>query len=424
MLQTLANVSSLLLGTAILVLGNSLLGIVLPVRMNLERVPEFLSGLVMSAFYLGFVLGSARIQVLIRRAGHIRAFAALAAILTACALLHSLVFEIWVWMALRVLSGFCMAGLYAIIESWLNVRSTNENRGQVLAVYVVTVYTASFGGQFLVNIGTVQGGELFAIVGLAVALSLVPVVLTRVAGPEIDKIKAMSLMSLYRASPLGVVVTCGAGLISGAFYALGAIYANELGLRVFHVSMFMGAPIFGGLALQYPIGRLSDRYDRRSVLLGVIGGTMIASVAMLLIAMKAGPFWGTLAAVFVFGGCLAAIYPIAVSQVYDYIDRSEMVGASGGLLLIWSVGAMTGPLIASGIMGWFGPISFLVYLAAVSLLLLVFTRYRMIRRVARPAQQQTGFVGLQTTSAISGALDPRTDPLPEFYYDDTDPGDR
>jgi MFS family permease len=424
MLQTLGNVSSLLLGTLILVVGNSLLGIVLPVRMGVEHVPEFLSGLVMSAFYLGFVLGSARIQLLIRRAGHIRAFAALAAILTACAMLHSLIFEVWVWMGLRVLSGFCMAGLYAIIESWLNVRSTNENRGQVLAIYVVTVYTASFGGQFLVNIGSVEGGELFAIVGLAVALSLVPVVLTRVAGPEIDKIKAMSLMALYRASPLGVVVTCGAGLISGAFYALGAIYANEVGLSVFDVSLFMGAPIFGGLALQYPIGRLSDRYDRRSVLLGVIGGTMISSVALMLIAMKAGPFWGTLAAVFVFGGCLAAIYPIAVSQVYDYIERAAMVAASGGLLLIWSVGAMTGPLIASGLMGRFGPDAFFIYLAAVSLLLLAFTRYRMVRRVARPAQQQTGFVATTTTSAIAGALDPRTDPLPEFYYEDVDPGDR
>ena len=424
MLQTLGHVSSLLLGTAILVVGNSLLGIVLPVRMGNAHLPEFLSGLVMSAYYLGFVLGSARIQKLIGRSGHIRAFAALAAILTATALLHALIFDVWVWLVLRVLSGFCMAGLYAIIESWLNVRSSNENRGQVLAIYVVTVYTASFGGQFLVNIGTIGGGELFAVVGLAVALSLVPVVLTRVAGPEIDKIKPMNLMALYRASPLGVVVTCGAGLISGAFYALGAIYANELGLSVFYVSLFMGAPIFGGLALQYPIGRLSDRYDRRSVLLGVIGGTLISSVVLLLISLKAGPFWGTLTAVFVFGGCLAAIYPIAVSQVYDYIDRSEMVGASGGLLLIWSVGAAVGPLIASGVMGHFGPIAFLIYLATVSLLLLIFTRYRMVRRVARPAEQQTGFVAMGTTSAIAGALDPRTDPLPEFYYEDVDPGDR
>jgi MFS family permease len=160
------------------------------------------------------------------------------------------------------------------------------------------------------------------------------------------------------------------------------------------------------------------------VLLGVIGGTLVSSVALLLIAMKAGPFWGTLGAVFVFGGCLAAIYPIAVSQVYDYIDRAEMVAASGGLLLIWSVGAMTGPLIASGLMGRFGPTAFFLYLAAVSLLLLVFTRYRMVRRSARPAEQQTGFVAMGTTSAIAGALDPRTDPLPEFYYDDFDPGDR
>ena len=424
MIQVLASVFSLLLGAAILVVGNSLLGIVLPVRLGIEDVPEFQSGLVMSAYYLGFVLGSALIQSLIRRAGHIRAFAAVAAILTAAAMVHALVFDIWVWGALRVVAGFCMAGLYAIIESWLNVKSSNENRGQVLSIYVVTIYAASFGGQFLVNIGTVQGTELYCVVGLAVVLSLVPVVLTRVAGPEIDKITPMSLMALYRASPLGAVVTCGAGLLSGAFYALGAIYANELGLTVFEVSLFMGAPIFGGLALQYPIGWLSDRYDRRTVLLGVLVGTLVSSVSVILIAMKQGPFAGTLAAVFVFGGCLAAIYPIAVSQVYDYIDRAEMVAASGGLLLIWSIGAVAGPLIASALMGPFGPTAFFAYLTVVSLLLLVFTRYRMVRRVARPAGEQTGFVPMQTTSAIAGALDPRTDPLPEFYYEDVDPGDR
>jgi len=424
MIQILASVFSLLLGAAILVMGNSLLGIVLPVRMGLEHVPEFQSGLVMSAYYLGFVIGSSRIQLLIRRAGHIRAFAALAAVMTAATMVHALVFDVWVWAAMRVVAGFCLAGLYAIIESWLNVKSSNENRGQVLSIYVVTIYTASFAGQFLVNIGTVQGTELFCVVGLAVALSLVPVVLTRVAGPEIDKIKPMSLLSLYRASPLGAVVTCGAGLLSGAFYALGAIYANEQGLSVFHVSLFMGAPIFGGLVLQYPIGRLSDRYDRRTVLLGVLVGTLIASVAEILIAMKAGPFTGTLAAVFLFGGCLAAIYPIAVSQVYDYIDRAEMVAASGGLLLIWSIGAVAGPLIASALMGHFGPDAFFIYLATIALVLVIFTRYRMVRRIARPADQQTGFVSMNTTSAIAGALDPRTEPLQEFYYEDVDPGDR
>jgi MFS family permease len=424
MIQILASVFSLLLGAAILVVGNALLGIVLPVRMGIEHVPEFQSGLVMSAYYLGFVIGSARIQSLIRRAGHIRAFAALAAVMTAAAMVHALVFDIWVWAGMRIVAGFCLAGLYAIIESWLNVKSSNENRGQILSIYVVTIYTASFGGQFLVNIGTVQGTELYCIVGLAVALSLVPVVLTRVPGPEIDKIKPMSLMALYRASPLGTVVTCGAGLLSGAFYALGAIYANSIGLSVFEVSLFMGAPIFGGLALQYPIGWLSDRYDRRTVLLGVLAGTLISSVTVILIAMKQGPLSGTLTAVFVFGGCLAAIYPIAVSQVYDYIDRAEMVGASGGLLLIWSIGAVAGPLIASALMGRFGPDTFFMYLTVVALLLLVFTRYRMVRRVARPAGEQTGFVAMQTTSAIAGALDPRTDPLPEFSYEDIDPGDR
>ena len=217
----------------------------------------------------------------------------------------------------------------------------------------------------------------------------------------------------------------GAGLLNGGFYGLGAVYANKLGLSVFDVSLFMGLPVFGGLALQWPIGRLSDRYDRRTVMLMIVLGTMIASFALSILSYTEAALMFLLVAGTFLGGCLATIYPISVAHAFDYIDRSEMISANSSMLLIWAIGATIGPLAASLLMGQVGPSGLFYYLTAIAALLAAFTRYRMIVRRALPANEQTSFVAVGSpTSAIAGALDPRTDPLPEFYYDDVDPGDR
>ena len=424
MIVALRAVFSLLFGAGLLILGNGLIGILLPIRMGVENVSADLSGIVMSAFYFGFMLGSVAGQPIIRRVGHIRAFAAFAAAATAVSMAHALVFDVAVWAILRGISGFCMAALYATIESWLNVKSSNDHRGQVLSIYLVTSYLASLLGQLLVNTYEIEGLGLFCLGGLMMSLSLVPVVLTRVAGPELGAVKRLGLRVLYQASPLGVVATWGAGMLSGAFYALGAIYADSLDLSIWQISLFMGVPIFGGLVLQWPIGRLSDRYDRRTVLLGVLITCVVASVVLSFFGYGGASLTTLLVAAVFLGGALATIYPIAVAQAFDYVDRSDMVGASGGLLLVWAIGATIGPLIASFLMGHFQAPALFVYLAVVAAALVIFTLYRMLRRQARPAAEQTNYVSMQTTSAIANALDPRTDPLPEFYYNDEDPGDR
>lgn len=424
MLLTLRPVFSLLFGCGLLVLGNGLIGILLPVRMGIETVSPDISGLVMSAYYMGFMMGSVLGQGIIRRVGHIRAFAAFAALATATSLVHALVFNVALWAILRILTGFCIAALYATIESWLNVKASNEGRGQILSIYLVTTYLASLIGQLLINAIEIEGLGLFCLGALLMALSLVPVVLTRVAGPELGGVKRLGLRVLYKASPLGVVATGGAGLLSGAFYALGAIYAGSLHLSVLQISLFMGVPIFGGLVLQWPIGRLSDRYDRRTVLLGVLVMCVLSSVTLSIFSFGGASLTTLLVAVVFLGGALATIYPIAVAQAYDYVDRADMVGASGGLLLVWAIGGTVGPLVASFFMGRFGPSALFVYLAVVGSAIATFTLYRMLRRQALPSAEQTNFVPMQTTSAIANALDPRTDPLPEFYYNDEDPGDR
>ena len=424
MVNALRSVFSLLLGVGLLALGVGLVGMVLPIRMGLEMVSPQIAGYVMSAYYAGFVAGSFTAQRIIGQVGHIRAFAAFAAILTAAVIVHALIFNIPIWALMRAAVGFCMAGLYAVIESWLNVRSSNELRGRVLSMYTLTIYISSGVGQLAINLDHNAGLELFSLGALLTALSLVPVVLTRVAGPELGNIKTMSLAGLYKASPLGTVATAGAGLMSGSLYALGAVYGTQIGLSVFENSVFMGAPIIGGFLLQWPIGRLSDKFDRRTVLFGVLMATVAASVLLGAFSFAQGSFLLLATANLLLGGFLATIYPTAVAHAFDYIDRSQMVAANSGMLLAWAVGATAGPLIASSVMGLTGPSGLFVYIASMAVILALYTRWRMSRRAAKPAEEQSKFVPVPSTSAIAGALDPRADPLPEFYYEDEDPGDR
>jgi MFS family permease len=423
MVNALRSVFSLLLGAGLMALGVGLLGLLLPIRMDLEGVAPQIAGYVMSAYYAGFVAGSFMAQRIIGQVGHIRAFAAFAAILTAAVMVHALVFNIPLWGLMRAAVGFCMAGLYAVIESWLNVRSPNELRGRVLSMYTLTIYISSGVGQLAINLDDTAGLELFCLGALLTSLSLVPVVMTRVAGPELGNIKTMSLAALYKASPLGTVATAGAGLVSGSLYALGAVYGTQIGLSVFENSVFMGAPIIGGFLLQWPIGRLSDKFDRRTVLFGVLLSTVAAAVLLGAFAFAEGNFLLLATANLFLGGFLATIYPTAVAHAFDYIDRSQMVAANSGMLLAWAVGATAGPLVASSFMA-VGPAGLFVFIAGVAITLAIYTRWRMSRRAAKPAEQQSKFVPVPSTSAIAGALDPRADPLPEFYYEDEDPGDR
>jgi MFS family permease len=412
--QALRSVASLLLGAGILVLGNALLGITLPIRMNVEGMAAETAGLVMSAYYLGFVGGSLWGQTIIARVGHIRAFAAFAAVVGAATLMHPLWVAAIPWAVLRVVSGFCMAGLFATIESWLNVRSASASRGQILSLYMVTAYLGSGIGQLLVNAWGVSGVELFCLAALLMSLSLVPVVLTRVSGPDLSQVRRLGFRQLYALSPLGVIGACGAGVMSGAFYGMGAIFAQTVGLPVLGVSLFMGAAVLGGLVLQYPIGHISDRFDRRTVLAIILAaGAVVYLGAYLWSTLMAPALAPLLVIAALFGGTAATVYPVAVAHAFDYVERERMVAASGGLLLAWSVGATIGPLAASFAMGRFGAPSLFLVLAATAGSLALFTRYRMTRRPSRPSDEQSPFVSLPASPAVAGQLDPRAAPESE-----------
>jgi MFS family permease len=410
MFQALKSVLSLLIGAGVLILGNGLVGIVLPVRMSLEHVPTEISGLVMSAYYGGLVCGCLWGRGIITRVGHIRAFAAYAAAVAATTLIYPLWFNPIVWALLRIAGGFCLAGLFATIESWLNLRSSKETRGQILSLYMVTNYLASALSQLLVNVWSVKGLELFCLGDMLLSLSLVPVVLTHVSGPDIGRPEPLSIAKLYRISPLGVVASLGAGLISGAFYGMGAIFGAAIGMSVLAISIFMGITLIGGLAMQWPIGLLSDRYDRRTVMLAVLVG--IATVCLLEYALSSTAHATTwlLVLTALYGGGAATIYPLAVAHAFDYVEREHMVAASAGMLLSWAIGATAGPLLAALLMDAAGDWALFLYLAAVAGVLAAFTRYRMGRREALPAADQAKFAPRSEGGVVAGTLDPRAKP--------------
>jgi MFS family permease len=411
MLQALPAVASLLLGVAMLMLGSGLLGLVLPIRLSSEAVPTSITGLVMSGYYAGLVLGALYGKRFIARVGHIRAFAAFAAIVSSGALAHALWFDPWAWMGLRILIGFCMAALFAAIESWLNEKSPNESRGQVLSLYMITSYLAMGSGQLLVNLWDVEGFQPFALIAMLITLSLVPVTLTRVAGPEIATAKPLSFRELYAISPVGVLGSFSSGLIQGAFYGLAAVFGRAIGMSVFEVSLFVGSAVFGGLLLQWPVGRLSDRFDRRTVLFWVlIAATVIAAGEIALARFGSGDFYHLLLLTGLYGGAATAVYPISVAQAYDYVDRDRLVSASSGLLLSYAIGATAGPLIASTLMQAIEPNALFGFIGVVTAGFAGFVLYRQRRRAALPNEEQSTFVPLPTTTPVAAKLDPRAAP--------------
>jgi MFS family permease len=412
-LSALRAVASLLIGAGILMLGNGLLGIVLPIRLNAADLATEVTGLVMAGYYAGLVLGAMYGKNLIARVGHIRAFAAFAAIAAAAALSHALWFDAITWTALRVITGFCSAGLFAAIESWINERSSNELRGRVLSLYMVTTYFSLGASQMLVNLWDIQAAQLFMLPAILICLSLVPVVMTRVAAPDIGVERPLGLRALYAISPLAVAGAFGSGLSQGSIYGMGAVFADDIGLSVFQVSLFMGCAVCGGLVLQWPIGRLSDRFDRRTVLVWVLAALALSSLVMaavVAVGREAPPLLAVLGLIPLLAGMSSCIYPIAVAQAFDYVERNRMVGASSTLLLAYAVGATGGPFVAAVLMSHIGPEGLFISVTVIAGALAGFALHRMGRRAAAPNEDQTGFVAVPATSTIAGQLDPRTEP--------------
>jgi len=369
-----------------MMLGNGLQGSLLGLRATMEGFPTAITGVVMSGYFIGFLAGSTLAPKIVKRVGHIRVFAALASLASAAALLHVVFIDPVAWMAMRLVTGFSYAGLYVVAESWLNARSTNENRGQLLSVYMVVMLGGMAGGQLLLNVADPLGFALFILVSVLVSLALVPIALTVAPAPDFDTAAPVGLRELYRISPLGILGCMAVAIAHGAFFAMGAVYAEKLGLSLAGISIFMGLFMAGGVVLQWPIGRLSDRYDRRVVLTVVAFLAAAAALVALLTASAGGlPFY---AAIGLLGGMSLPIYSLCLAHTNDYLDPGQVVGASSALVLVTGLGAILGPLAAAAAMSTAGPAGFLWTIAAVHAGIGVFALYRMTRRPAVPVEDK------------------------------------
>ena len=395
---------ALFLGLAFIMLAVGLQNVLLGVRADIEAFSTLITGFIMSGYFFGFVLGSYVTPKLVRNVGHVRVFAALASLASVAVLCHVLLVDPSSWIAMRIATGFAYAGLYVVAESWLNDRSTNETRGQMLSMYMVVMLAGMGGGQLLINLYDPGSFELFLLASVLVSLALVPILLTASPAPAFETPSSISLFELYRISPLGVAGAFGTGMAQATLIGMGAVYAAAIALPVGEISIFMGLVYAGGMLLQWPIGRLSDRHDRRLVLVVtalVAGG---AAAVAFVIGLDFG-LWPLLACVALLGGTCMPLYSLVVAHTNDHLKPEQMVAASGTLYLAVGVGASAGPILASLAMEEMGPKAYFLFLAGVHGGLGAFGLYRMTRRPAVALEDQGEAIPMsQAASPVMGAI--------------------
>ncbi len=402
MLVTVRSVFSLLLSYGLLLLANGMFGTLLGVRSQIEGFSTQIVGLVMAAYFLGLLQGALRAGNIVSAVGHIRAFAAFASIMSVTALMHVIVVDQIVWCVLRFVSGFCMAGMILVTESWLNARCTKRTRGQVMALYMITNYFAAGCGQFLLTVADPARFQLFSIASIIFSLALVPVLLTQATAPKPPQRDPLNLRELWRTSPLGLMGSFCAGMVNASFYSLAPVFALGLGLGVRGTSIFMASVIFGGLLLQYPVGRLSDRIDRRVVLSMVTLATAAACVAIVLV-FEWNPAWIYAPAV-IYGGLSFTVYSLCAAHANDFAPVEKLVQTASGLLTAYGFGAFLGPIVAAAFMGWIGPEGLFVMSAFVSAFLGSFAIYRMRRRAVPDKEDRSRTISMPGGQFTSGEM--------------------
>lgn len=407
MLATIAPVGALLLSVALLLTGNGLQGTLLPVRANLEDFGSVSIGILGSAYYVGFVAGCILTPLLIRRAGHIRLFTAMVAVASVVPLAHAMLVGPVPWWLLRAMTGLCLAGLYLIIESWLNERATPQNRGMIFTTYTTVNFSVITLGQMLLLTDDPVRFHLFSLASILVSLAAVPVAMTRYPQPAPISSARLSLRGLYRVSPVGAAGVLTVGLANGAFWGMAPAFASQAGLTITQVAWFMSATVVGGALSQWPFGRLSDRMDRRKTIL--LSCMCAAGSAGLVIFTYLTLPHLMIGAAFLFGVFSFPLYAISVAHTNDMATDVDFVAVAGGLLLINGAGSVVGPLIAGIAMHKLGPLGLFGFTAIVHLCMSAFTLHRMGQRAAPAQAQKTDFVPMPATAPVRPDLDPRAD---------------
>jgi len=406
MFDALRSTWALFLGLGLLMLGNGLQGTLISIRAQFEVFDNTTTGLIIGGYFFGFFLGSTVVPKLVGRVGHVRVFGALAALSSVVILVFPVFVEPALWIVMRVTTGFCYAGLYIVVESWLNDKAGNENRGQLLAIYMLVTSVGMGVGPLLLNIHSAADFQLFTLVSALVSLAAIPVLISAAKTPDFDAPATLSLLKLYKISPLGLVGMLLQGIAAGALIGMGPVYVYQFGLTVADASYFMSGLFVGAFVMTFPLGRLSDRFDRRTVIAGTaaalaavaLGGTLLGGetrLPVLLIGVASG-------------GLLFPMYSMCIAHTNDFLQPNQMVAASATLVMANGLGAMVGPSLAGFAMDTIGPAGFFLSIASSVGLIVVFALWRMTQRSAVPLEDQGHFVPM-TTSSMGVALNPEAE---------------
>lgn len=398
MLQVLSSAWALLLGMGLLMVGNGLQGTLLGVRGEIEGFSTLEMSFVMSAYFVGFLGGSRLAPEMIRRVGHVRVFAALASFISAVMIMYPMLTDPIAWSLGRVLIGFCFSGVYVTAESWLNNAANNENRGQALSLYMMVQMTGVVSAQALLLVGDPAGYETFVIASILVSVSFAPILLSISPTPAFDTTKPMTLRKLFDTSPLGCVGMFLLGGIFSAQFGMSAVYGAQVGLSLVEISIFVAVFYIGAVVLQYPLGWMSDKMDRRLLIMSVAA---IGGVGALIGVILGVTFTMLLVSAFIIGGMTSPLYSLLIAYTNDYLEYDDMSAASGGLVFINGLGAVTGPIITGWLMGAgvIGPSGFFMFIAALMFVMAAYAAYRMTQRVYAPVDETGTIAPIYPTSS-------------------------
>lgn len=379
----------LFFGLALIGLGIGMQGSLLGIRASLENFDALNTGMVMAGYYVGYFAGSLYCPSIIVRVGHIRTFGALASLASAAVLVHAVFVNPWVWAAMRFITGFSVIGIYLVAESWLNAQATNQSRGSILSFYMLVVLLGFGAGQFLLNLGDPASFELFICISLLVSLALIPILLSATRAPDFHAPSAIGIKKLYRLAPLGVVGSLLVNCCYAMIFGMGAVYATDIGLSVREVALFMGTLICSGALWQWPLGKLSDRVDRRII---ISSCSLLAALFAGIGALGGSEEIGSLFIIAAFfGGLVLPLYSMCAAHANDFVSSDQTVAANATLMLIGGLGAVAGPLITGLAMYFLGPPGFFWSLVLPCGGIGIFAAWRIGQRPPAPFEERSKY---------------------------------
>ncbi len=405
MLRSLLSIASLMASTLLMMVGFGLMNYMLPVRALNEGWTTIVISFIATGYTIGFTLSCIVTPFFVRRVGHVRVFGALITLLTVGILLCALMIEWKAWFFFRMISGFAIAGAYLIIESWLNERVNNDNRGTLFSVYMITCLVGSIGGQYLVPLGDMNGTTLFILCGVIFSLALLPTALSTAESPAPIAKASFDLTRLWRRSPIAFWGSLLSGALSGTWASLGGVYTQKAGLTTAEGATLLAAALAGGAFSQMPIGRLSDRIDRRYVMIG--SGITGVAACLLMSVFGEEQIYALYAAAFLVGTVLYPVYALNVAHANDRAEPSEYVMVSSGIMILYGLGTVSGPLMGGALMEYAGPNGLMFFLALAFGLYAAYAFWRMRRRVTDQRDSATDFhampIPMQGTEGVQAA---------------------